>query len=783
MIPVDPHVTAIDSASSAIQVAQGSVITDGSGSRQATLLIMTGTQATMIFAGGLTETLSTFNVRLTEYTVGAAGPQAMPGELPPQSGYTYAAEYSVDEAVAAGALNVAFSQPLIHYSQNFLTFTVGTAVPVGYYDRVNSQWVASPNGRVIRIVAITDTLAYLDTDTTPGIDNGVALGVTVAEREALAALYPAGQTLWRVPITHFSPWDCNWPYGPPSDAVAPNLPTPVPEESPLPKDCDKKGSIIGCESQRLGEAAGLAGTPFILHYSSDRVPGGTKNAYRLTIPLSGSSLPASLKRIDLEVSVAGRTFKQAFSPAPNLSYEFIWDGKDAYGRTVQGSQPARARIGYVYDAVYRTPMELVQAFGQFGPAVTAVRARSEVVIWQEWEGLLGAMDMGGVGLGGWDLDAHHTYDSGGHVLYMGDGTRRSAEAQSDLVISTVAGTGATSSSGDGLPATQAGVWQPINVAVGPDGQLVHQRVAEFSRSPGRAGWDHHHGGRYIHDYRRLQWRRHSGHSGAAQLCLGSGRGAGRQSVHCRHGKPAGSPGRTGRDHHHGGRHGHRRLQRRRDPRHPGPAQQALRRGRGAGRQSLHLRRIQLPRSPGEPGRDHHYRGRQRDRLRRSGDTLVATALSPLWPGCGHPSASPWTRPAGCTSQRASACAGWARTGSSGPWPALAPTGTVATAGRPSTPRSGHPATWRRGRMAASTSPSRAISAASAGWAPTGSSPPWPVPAPAATTATGCWPPRPCSAIPMAWTWGRTAAFTSPIAAITASAGWFRPWPGSLPATP
>ena len=67
---------------------------------------MTGTQATMIFAGGLTETLPTFHVRLTEYTVGEAGPQAMPGELPPQSGYTYAAEYSVDEAVAAGALNV-----------------------------------------------------------------------------------------------------------------------------------------------------------------------------------------------------------------------------------------------------------------------------------------------------------------------------------------------------------------------------------------------------------------------------------------------------------------------------------------------------------------------------------------------------------------------------------------------------------------------------------------------------------------------------------------------------
>ena len=85
LIPVDPHVTAIDAASNAIQVAQGSVITDSSGTRQATLLIMTGTQATMIFAGGLTETLPAFNVRLTEYTVGDVGPPGHAGELPPRA--------------------------------------------------------------------------------------------------------------------------------------------------------------------------------------------------------------------------------------------------------------------------------------------------------------------------------------------------------------------------------------------------------------------------------------------------------------------------------------------------------------------------------------------------------------------------------------------------------------------------------------------------------------------------------------------------------------------------
>ena len=49
-----------------------------------------------------------------------------------------------------------------------------------------------------------------------------ALGITDAERQQLATLYPqTPKQLWRVPMTHFTPWDCNWPYGPPHDAESP----------------------------------------------------------------------------------------------------------------------------------------------------------------------------------------------------------------------------------------------------------------------------------------------------------------------------------------------------------------------------------------------------------------------------------------------------------------------------------------------------------------------------------------------------------------------------------
>jgi len=80
------------------------VISDTDGTRQATLLFPPGETATITRADGTTATLSSLNVRATEYTVGVRGPEAMPGALPPTSGYTYAADFSADEAQAAGAI-------------------------------------------------------------------------------------------------------------------------------------------------------------------------------------------------------------------------------------------------------------------------------------------------------------------------------------------------------------------------------------------------------------------------------------------------------------------------------------------------------------------------------------------------------------------------------------------------------------------------------------------------------------------------------------------------------
>lgn len=485
MIPYDAQVTAIDlNAPTPVQVARGGAVTDGDGARQATLMFSQGTTAEMVLPDGTRQPLADLHVRATEYSVGASGRQAMPAELPATSGYTYAVELSVDEAVAAGATDVRFDRPVIDYSENFLDFPVGAKVPTGYLDRVRGVWVPAPNGRVIGIAGETGGMA--------DVTGANGLGVTDAERRRLAELYEPGQSLWRVPVTHFTPWDHNWPFAPPPDAVPPDPPAPF-DNSPKPKkECLGNGSIVGCQSQRLGQAIGVAGTSFTLDYWSDRTPGRIEDR-TLEIPLSGASVPGSLIDIKLEVFVAGRTFRQTFGSAPNLTHKFVWDGRDAYGRIVQGAQVVSIRLGYHYGLVpYSDPQDIEAAWSRTGtgdlittPGVTPPR-RMDFTVWNSYrdeaEGALGAWDARGQGLGGWSLNAHHVYDPTRRTVYLGDG----GTIDTEPVITTAAGTGqapAVPGQGDGARATAADLGYANDVAVAADGSVY---VAEIpARDMGR----------------------------------------------------------------------------------------------------------------------------------------------------------------------------------------------------------------------------------------------------------------------------------------------------------
>lgn len=485
MLPFDNQVTTVNLAlSTPIQVVRGSVSTDADGTRQATMFFSQGTAASMVMPDGTTKPLTRLNVRATEYTVGPNGPKAMPAVLPPSSAYTYAVELSADEAIAAGASEVRFNKPVYFYVENFLNFPVGGIVPAGYYDYGKAAWIPSDNGKIVRVLALNGGMAELDTDGSGQAADAsrlAALGITDAERRQLAALYAPGQSLWRAPVTHFTPWDCNWPYGLPEDAVPPDQPVPEGMTTCEKPDC-KGGSIIECQNQTLGESIPITGTPFTLNYRSDRVPGRTIRQI-VRIPLSGSTVPASLTGIILKIRVAGRPFEYHYPASPNLAHEFTWDGVGPYGRKVYGAQNASISIGYRYGAIkYASPAAFERSFALAGGALMEVHRTlaPEIILWQYSSTRLYYQDAVNLGLGAWSLNVHHLYDPNAGILYAGNGLSRQTPWMDSRalahtgIISTVAGNGNATGGGDNGPAALASVSGPGSVAFGADGGLYIQ---------------------------------------------------------------------------------------------------------------------------------------------------------------------------------------------------------------------------------------------------------------------------------------------------------------------
>ena len=90
----------------------------------------------------------------------------------------------------------------------------------------------------------------------------------------------------------------------------------------------------------------LPGTPFSLHYRSDRVP-GRLSAYNLRVPLSGASLSPGLKKIELEVETCGRYLRETFPPAPNQEHTVTLSQLSLSQHDIQGSHAAKIRVRYV----------------------------------------------------------------------------------------------------------------------------------------------------------------------------------------------------------------------------------------------------------------------------------------------------------------------------------------------------------------------------------------------------------------------------------------------------
>jgi RHS repeat-associated protein len=233
------------------------------------------------------------------------------------------------------------------------------------------------------------------------------------------------------------------------------------------------GSIIECETQVLGETIPLVGTPFSLHYRSNRVP-GYQSDRSVLIPITSAAPPASLKRVDVKVEVAGQKHELSFPATPGQTpTTFTWDGLDVYGRKISGSARGKVSIGWVYDGVYQLPGEIGRNFGQPSRTrIELVSSRREANANRDLNLTFGPVDARGWGVAGWTLSSHHFYDPDARVLYRGDGRTRNAISSSE-VLEHVAGRGYNiqfiNVPGPAQDATLAEI-DTMNVA--PDGSLL-----------------------------------------------------------------------------------------------------------------------------------------------------------------------------------------------------------------------------------------------------------------------------------------------------------------------
>jgi len=460
MLSEDTKATTLtfDGNPATVLVHTSSVVTDDRGPRSLTMVFTGDNRATVTDEKGNQTVMTTITTRATEFDT----PESMPAKLPATSAYTYCSELSVD-----GGKNVTFEKPVTMYVDNFLGFNVGEIVPVGYYDRNKGAWMASDNGVVARLL---DTNGDGIVDALDTVGDGQPHDTNVAGLTDPTKFKP-NATYWQVQISHFTPWDLNWSYGPPPDAIQPN-PNGVPDvdQQQDDDDVDCTGSYCERRTRIIHEDVPILGTDMTLHYASNRVS-GYKTA--VTIPASGTTVPTSLMTIFVRMEISGRVFESSLPPSPNQKVEFVWDGLDYLGNPVSGSATAKISIGFSYLAVYYlSPRNVRRAWEQVGNNATGIRSRQEVTTWKQSVMTLqgNGADSFTTGFGnGWTLSSHHYLNpTGANTIYKGNGTKKE---NGSMIITTIAGTGIVGFGGDGNLATEARLDYPTGVAVDSAGNV------------------------------------------------------------------------------------------------------------------------------------------------------------------------------------------------------------------------------------------------------------------------------------------------------------------------
>ncbi|MEP2788819.1 MAG: putative Ig domain-containing protein, partial [Kangiellaceae bacterium] len=469
LLEKDTKVTSIDLTSGVAQTHQSSIITDGFGSRATTLVFSGINQATITAQDGSTRILDEFLVRATE----AEFPESMPAGLPEETEFTYCSELDIVGVGYEEAVD--FDNPVVMYVDNFLGFSVGEIVPIGYFTGRSTNWEASDNGVVVKLLdsdsnGLVDGVDYTGDDIADDIDGD---GSTTDEAAGIEN-YEPNSLYWRGSFNHFTWFDFNWGSATPAVERLHVLPEPKKEDKD-DKDCVSTNSYVKPKPLALHEDIPVTGTNLTLHYSSQRTHG---YHHKIAVNVSDETIPDGLNEIVAILEIGGNRFEQTFSAAALQDAEFIWDGTDPDGNIIHGLVTGKISVGHKLLAEYYSagnaatsgqPLDsFSNAWAQYGSETTGVSGREDQTIWSSSPVQIFNVPESQIA-NGWSLSNHHVA-AGNELIHRGDG-----EAQEVKPMSLILKTGIVDSQHEGDDGFYQKGGSHINYQINEQGDL-HDKV-------------------------------------------------------------------------------------------------------------------------------------------------------------------------------------------------------------------------------------------------------------------------------------------------------------------
>jgi RHS repeat-associated protein len=382
MLTVDVKSTYIDLREKDTLLHESSTIVDGRGKRSATIVFDGITEANVVLADGNSYILKKFNVRATEFTT----PESMPASLPSSSAFTYCIDVTLD-GVPDDAM-VYFDNNVTFFIDNFLEMPVGAVVPVGYYSRSQSQWIAMNNGIIVKLLdengdGVVDGLDYTGDDVADDLNNDGNTSDEVIGLEDSTRYLP-NQTYTLFYSNHFTSIDSN--YGPGRSDDSKDQEDAKENEDDGDCQADNYNSYVNPGDRTFHEDVNIPGTDYTLWYNTKDTKG-----YKIKLKLQTTESNIGSLGASFRVDIAGKEHSDFFSSVQMDGFNYYWDRSNYLSETVDTPQIARFTIGkltanynymyYLYNDLNRNFLDVSnRLFGEdirgYTDALSAVKTLS-----------------------------------------------------------------------------------------------------------------------------------------------------------------------------------------------------------------------------------------------------------------------------------------------------------------------------------------------------------------------------------------------------------------------